>query len=372
MRPVGADLVDGEWVLFRGESQERRECEDVLARQGLALPLQHTCAWLADHPGEESWVLALRGGQGAFVGAAALAWIRTRALPFHGILRAEQLGTSVRTADDLERLLAGLHALARATPRALRLKLELYSRNATFRERAGLIAARLGGHPAKHRRLYARTLIVPLTLAEDQLLESFHRMVRKNLKKTAKLGHVVRCITDSRLAGQIDALLRETMARTGGPYSSLAWPAHIAFSRKHPDVSRISGLFLDGRNDPEALIAVRWCGIHGRHAQDLVAASTRVPEVPVMHAVMWDQLRWARSAGAEWFDFGGIPDVEMGTDAPLTTIADFKRLFTHQEETVGAEWSLPLRPAQTFVAAIGYASASAVRRIARWLRSSHQ
>jgi lipid II:glycine glycyltransferase (peptidoglycan interpeptide bridge formation enzyme) len=90
--------------------------------------------------------------------------------------------------------------------------------------------------------------------------------------------------------------------------------------------------------------------------------------VPLSYALMWDLIRWSKSMGCEWFDFGGITGghYEDGSD-PLGGISDFKRRFSERVIEVGSEWELKPASWRTALSDRVNAFAQIGRRIAHGL-----
>lgn len=268
----------------------------------------------------------------------------SRAAPGFQIVRVERFAP---VAPD-EQVLSGLKALvdfARRSKRIFRIDLDIYTPEASLRSFIRSKAEALGFQSVVSRRLYSRTLIVDLRMSEEELLRSFKRLVRRNIKKTHEAGHLVRRIREERFADRLEELVLETMQRGGGPKISNDWGRILAYSRDWPNRSRISGLFLDGEDDAAALASFRWCVIHGSFAEDLVAASSRPRvSVPLMHSVMWDMLKWMKNNRVDWFDFGGIPEGDKAKQGPLAGIYSFKKLFSETAVTIRREMTLEVKP----------------------------
>src|SRR5687768_14928385 len=97
--------------------------------------------------------------------------------------------------------------------------------------------------------MYRHTPIVDLSGDEEALFSRFHRSTRRNIRAAIKGAVELRAITDPGLAPRVDALIRESFARTGGHYSAVKWESVIDLSRREPDQSRLAGLF---RTDADA------------------------------------------------------------------------------------------------------------------------
>ncbi len=120
------------------------------------------------------------------------------------------------------------------------------------------------------------------------------------------------------------------------------WGSIIELGRVAPRLSRLVGLFRDGRSDPKSLLAFAWGCAHGEYAHYDAAGSTRPDDlrVPLAYALLWDLICWAKRGGAKWFDLGGITFGHRDSSDPLGGISDFKRYFSKQVVVVGQEWML--------------------------------
>ncbi len=330
--------------ILDGPPEQWLEIEAQMDADAHPLVLQHRPSFLVATGVRRAWLILLGKPDGRAKGAVAVSLGYSRALPGFLIADATRFGSTL-PPHGYRLVLQALAQAAFDSPRVLRVHLDVVTPEADARLAVRREAERVGFRLNRRMRSYARTPMVDLSPDEDTLLQSFERMVRRNVKKSVALGHVVRPVEDPGLAPRLAALLRETMGRTAGPPITQDWRALIEYSRAWPSRSRIAGLFLNGAEVAASLVAFRWCGNHGDHVEDLVAASTRLdPPVPLMHSVMWDMLRWSKRCGARWFDFGGIPEPDVPPSHPLMAVAAFKRLFTKKEITIREELTLVSRP----------------------------
>ncbi|WP_291156043.1 GNAT family N-acetyltransferase [Gemmatimonas sp. UBA7669] len=194
---------------------------------------------------------------------------------------------------------------------------------------------------------YEHTLVVPLPETADQALIQFHRSVFKNTRKLERAGHAIRPITDQRYFDRLAALYAETMSRTGARVDTPDMVAVIRSAAQRPDRYHLLGLFHKGDDNPESLMAFRWCGRAGCYAFDLLAASTRLVDesgqIPMMPAIMLDMFGWARELGATHFDFGGVVlDGDLQGSA-VAGISRFKMQFGGNVARVGSDLLLEPR-----------------------------
>lgn len=327
-----------------GDPRDWLAIERALDAQGHPVGLHHRPSFLAATAVKRAWLLLVEDAGGQPLGAAAATIEPTRALPGFLIAELPRFGPSL-CRDDHAAMLQALARQARRSMRVLRVRLDLLATDDDERAVLCEAARALGFVREPSFRMYSNTLVVNLDPDVHSLDHSIDRGARRNAKKMEDLGHRVRAIMDERLAPRLDALVRETMQRSSGPQLEHDWERLIAYSREHPRHSRIAGMFLNGREDPESLVAFRWCGNHGPYVEDLVAASTRLkPPLPLMHAVAWDMLHWGHEVGAKWFDFGGIPSPDTPPDSPLHGIAAFKRMFSKQETRIREQMVMVTSP----------------------------
>lgn len=324
-----------------GVGPARVAAEEALLASGRHLPF-HVRAAVAGLPGAEpSILLFCRDAAGRPVGAVGVTSRPARGLGALVVLRAAHVAMP---ADEgaAAALAAALEAELAATPRAVRLDVELFDRDLMRRRPFAEALAARGFTPTPVNG-YVRTIAVDLRPDEDAILASFSRSARRNVRALDKHPVTLRPIVDEALIPRIEALYRETFARTGGAVVMPDFRLPIASTRTAPHVSRFSGLFRDDDPSPEGLVAFAWGQHHGDRAEYSHGASSRQPDlkVPLVYPLLWDLMSWARREGAVWFDMGGVT---LGTDAspddPLGGISDFKRFFSEEMVEVTEEWSL--------------------------------
>lgn len=352
--------------LCTGLDAARERLEQEIQQAGLHVPFAHRCAW-ARTQRDPSWLLVVRDEAGVPACALGLLVTRSRSLPGHLLLRSVRFGGG-RSEQAAAAGLAALADLARRTPRVLRVYLELFSRDEASLRALGARAEALGFRRPPHPRAYDHTVLLDLAPTEAELFASFHATARRHIRAVDKNPVCVRAIEDAGLAGRLDALLRETMARTGGEPEPHDWGAILEASRREPRASRLVGLFRTDCDGPEALLAFAWGQNHGDSVEYATAASTRdtTLKVPMVYALAWDLIRWAREAGAAHFDFGGIsPGTHGDAGDRLGGISDFKRYFTQQEARVGDEWVFEPAPVRAALARAVSAGGTWLGRVRR-------
>ena len=363
--------ADGVTVrVFKQPCAEWERHEQELAAARFPLPLPHRCAWARTDGSGGSWFVAVRDRSGMAVGGLGAEARPSRALPGRLLLRVQRLGVSGRGPAG-ETALAALVATARADRRVLRLNVEACCRDPEVLADLSAAADRLGLRRLDTCRGYTHTLAVDLTPPEEQIFASFSRTGRRDTRAVGRKPVTVGPIHDPVFAPRIDQLYRETMARTGDEREPADWSHLISFSRRHPDLSRLVGLFRGADHSPSSLLAFARGCFHVDHVHYDLAASTRDPalNVPLGYALIWDLIRWAKASGATWFDFGGVTSGRWGDrQDPLGGISDFKRHFSKTVVEVGAEWVLEPRPVEAKLAAVIRTGAAPVVRLLRHAR----
>ena len=285
----------------------------------------------------------------------------TRALPGHRIARGHHLG-SLLTSDAGAAVLARVRSLAEQDRRMLRVNLEFILRSPDEQRHIAATLATLGFRRVEQPRNYRDTLVIDLTGTEQNLLASFSATTRRELRQWSQRPVELRVVEDARYSDRLNAIARETLARTGGRFEPRPWAERIQLGKVLPGHSRLVGLFRAGRDDPQALLAYAWGCAHGDYAEYDDAGSTRVEDIKVsmMYPLMWDLICWAQRSGCRWFNMGGsLPDTVQEHD-PRAGIDGFKRRFSKQVEQVGDEWVLEPHPLRARAAAT-------VRTLGQWL-----
>jgi hypothetical protein len=276
----------------------------------------------------------------------------TRALPGHRLARSHHLG-SVLASDAGAAVLARLRELAAQDKRMLRVNLEFILRSADEQRRVAAVLAHLGFRRVEQPRNYRDTLVIDLAGTEQTLLGSFSATTRRELRQWSQRPVELRAIEDARYSARLNAISRETLARTGGRFEPRPWAERIQLGKALPAHSRLVGLFRAGHDDPQALLAYAWGCVHGDYAEYDDAGSTRVEDIKVsmMYPLMWDLICWAQRSGCRWFNMGGSLSETVPGDDPRAGIDGFKRRFSKQVERVGDEWVLEPHPLRARAAA---------------------
>ncbi len=352
-----------EWVAADVPARERAE------RDGGAMPLVHRRAWDVVAGTRRRVAIVVGDGHPSTLVAGVNVW-RSRALPTHLVWRIERL----RTADPgavgaLFRFLAD--AARRA--RVLSVNVETFALPGEDGERVAAEAGAAGFGRVSEPRQYPETILIPLDASEDELFARLHATARRHVRAAAKQGLEIRAIGDDRWVSRMETLRTATYARTGGVPGRESLGHVVALARAHPTHARVLGLFRSGRSEDDALLAFVVGYDHGDHVEYATAASDRPTDIraPLGYALAWELIRWARARGVPWFDFGGVTRGSHGTsDDPRGGISDFKRYFSTNVVTVGAEWELRPHPASARVAGLVHRVARGMRRLGSFARRS--
>ena len=322
-------------------SPDARRWEGELIAAGIRLPFQHRIASAElEEAGTDSLFFIVRRAAGTPCGGFAAHRRPSRALPGHSVLRVERFGASLPTTDARTAGVRALSDFSRATPRLLRTYLGIFSPDERVRQEIDSLLSAAGFHKNAERRGSSRTLLVDLRPDEDAIFASLHPTARRHIRAAAKHPVAVRGVDSPEWSARLDSLATEAFTRTGGEFEGEDWPTLIDFSARHPELSRIVGLFRTDRTGPASLLAFAHGLHHGQYAEYNTAASTRDTDVrlPQMYVLAWDLFTWAKRHGAEFFDFGGITPASGDASDPLQGISAFKRFFSKDEVSVGDEW----------------------------------
>ncbi|MHB1328107.1 MAG: GNAT family N-acetyltransferase [Gemmatimonadales bacterium] len=327
-----------EAVLFTEVDAERAACQSAILAHGGSLPVYHRVeAERLD--GATTWFVGLRSVGSPFTAGYAIN-VRTPRFAFgHRVLRASHFGAWIPETYRP----AAIGAIARlAKQGGLTLRTNVGVFGAESADVASLVATctAAGFAPAPEPWGYQDTVMIDLDRTEEDLLASFSRSARRNIREITKYGIQVETITDPVTIPRIEAMLIETMSRTGGSYVPQDWLRRLELARSHPSLARLVGAYLGERRDPDSLAAFALAYRHGSTAEYSDAASIRVPgsRAPLAYALTWDLVRWARDGGARQFDLGGVTFGNHADSAdPLGGISDFKRSFSEDVRHVGTE-----------------------------------
>ena len=269
---------------------------------------------------------------------------RPRAAPWLRIVRAPRFGRGLDPVT-VQEIIRALTKLARDRA-VLRLHVEVWSEKAEERASVAETCRTEGFLPASVPRSYVRTIWMDLRPSEEELLASFHATGRRHIRAPGKRGYEVRPIFDPSAAPVVEAILRDTFRRTGGAPPSVDWEKVVDTNPNPHARHRLVGLFPAEAPDGSSPVSFALGLLHGEVAEYAHAGSIRSPDLrfPLLYAPTWELIRWAKSRGASYWDFGGITEAAGRNEEHLAGIDDFKRYFATSEATVGGEWCLTPRP----------------------------
>jgi lipid II:glycine glycyltransferase (peptidoglycan interpeptide bridge formation enzyme) len=187
---------------------------------------------------------------------------------------------------------------------------------------------------------------IDLTPTEDELMASFHKTARQNIRAPGKRGLVVRSITDAGAGSRLRMLLEQSFERTGARAPRVAWAELIEHASTPSASAHVAGLFREQDHSLREPLSFAVAFLHGDVAEYAHAGSLRDPSIKVslLYSVAWELMVWARRRGATRWDFGGVPDVGDGAPDDLRAgIGSFKRYFSENVVSVGEEWVLEPR-----------------------------
>ncbi len=329
------------------------QCLEAYEAAGGAVAVYHLPEWLQAHRAGSHFLLAATAPDGSCRCLCAATISPTRAMPGHRVLWADRFQGGLEPQAE-QVVLGGIARLAARQPRLLRAQVRLLHCADERRRRWGQWLAAAGFTRCSQPRSYRMTAVVDLRPAEADIMAGFHATARRHIRAVAKHPVRIAPVADTAYAARMEALLEETRRRTGGTFSAEMPTRLIDSAVRYPERIRILGLFRNDTAGPEALLAFAAGYLHGDHAEYATAASTRGSDLKLAlgYGLAWELMRWAKAAGADWFDFGGIT---AGTHADaqdrLGGISDFKRYFSQDVREVAEEWILEPSPVRARLAA---------------------
>lgn len=348
-----------------GLHRSRDEIERELEGQGLPLPFAQKAEWLRLMGYHDSTLVIVGDASNQVHAAAAIGIGRSRSLPGHRIYKVERLSASRSAAADVA-LLSAIAAAARADRLCIRLRIELFERDATLRLRLAETLHQLGFIKSAKTESYAQTPCLDLEASEEELFAGLAASARRNIRAPMKRGFEVLPLQDSIYVARLEELTNEVYGRTGGRARSLPWEGILGASRAVPARSRIVGLFAPNDKSPNGLLSFAWGCANGSYVTYEAGASTRRHDfgnLAIAYTPLWDLISWAKRSGATWFDFGGVSSDSGGVARdPMAGISEFKRFFSGRIVDVGERWILEPR---RFRAMVARAVSSVVERARR-------
>jgi len=361
-------IAEPDFQFFADGSPEWEACNRSLAAAGVRIPLPHHREWARARRGIKSRGVGLRGADGNWVAAFSVHVAPSRALPGFKLLRVERFGEGLppsvwSTAVD------ALKEIVHREARILRLGVEVFSADGECRARLGELLGEAGFAQQPSAKNWSTTLVLDLRRSEDEIFAAFSSSARRAIRAVAKGPLEVRPIDDRGLADRLDALSRETFARTGARYEARwHWAGVIDLTREVPQSSRLVGLFRTDRQGPDALLGFAWGWWNGQSVSYFAGASARPTDlgrVWIVHPLFWDLITWGKTIGATTFDLGGVSGGTVESGDPVAGISDFKRLFSKDVAHIADDWILEPRWLPARVAAAVHAGAAWIQQIWR-------
>lgn len=305
--------------------------------------------------GWDSQSVVLRAADGSIQAGALLLFRRIAGLTFAYVPRGPLIDWRDRPL--VERLLARIDETARARGAAF---VKIEPSLADGPENRALPAS-LGFRPSTQTVQPRSTITLDISGSEDEILARMKSKWRYNIRLSERKDVRVRVGSRDDLR-HFQRLMDATGARDGFAVHSFDY-YRAAFERLTP--AHGAFFYADFEGQVLASIAVLRCGpmawyVWGASSD---AERNRMPN----HALQWAAIRWARDAGAQRYDFWGIPDeigqialgmgrgqpvqaeeipVDVGAFPPgdLWGVFRFKQGFGGVvERTVGA-WDRPVNP----------------------------
>ena len=204
----------------------------------------------------------------------------------------------------------------------------------------------LGWHPPEDGEGFAAgqpRFVFQLPIVDrtpEQLLSGMNQLWRRNIKKAAKLGVVVREGTPDELAA-FHPLYVETAERDHFTPRPLSYFQTMFATLLAEDPDRIR-LYL-AHHEGDLVAATTWVRV-GEHAwYSYGASSTAKREVRGSNAIQWRMITDASAAGATVYDLRGITE-GLEADDPHLGLIQFKVGTGGEAVEYLGEWDLPLNP----------------------------
>jgi len=176
---------------------------------------------------------------------------------------------------------------------------------------------------------------------DDALLAGFNQLWRRNIKKAAKGGVLVRQGDGSDLAAfheiYVETAHRDQFHPRGLQYFERMWRALRA-----EDPDRIRLYLAEHAGTIHA--ATLWARVNGHCWYTYGASTTAGRDLRPSNAIQWQMMRDARDAGATTYDLRGISDTLDPADH-LYGLLQFKIGTGGYAQEYSGEWDYALRPA---------------------------
>ncbi len=158
--------------------------------------------------------------------------------------------------------------------------------------------------PSPHEIQPRRTMIVDLTVPEDEILARMHPKTRYNIRLATRKGVTVRPWEDAAAFGE----MVQRTAKRGGFGAHLPAYYERAYELFYP-LGECELLLAEYAGNPLAAIMVF---ARGDRSWYLYGASSSIERnrMPT-YLLQWEGLRWARNRGCKSYDLWGVPDEEL-------------------------------------------------------------
>ena len=331
----------GSILVVGADSPVLRDAEQRLDAEGASIPLTSRTSWLRQFGSPEDRILLLDAN--GRLGLLAIHSARSRLLPTHRIWRMS-VGDSLGKEDGA-RLIAEAARLARES-RVLRLLAEVECADEHRRAALATTLSAQGFHRIPPERIPESTLLIDLTRDEDDILATFSKSTRQNIRLATKHGVRVVPLDDSALAPRMNGMVAQSFARTGGEARDEDWTRVMKVCAELPGRSGLMGAFVGAGSSPGDLVGFAWALHHGDRVVYHTGAAARDAglKIRVLCPVLWSLILWGKRNGGRWFDLGGITPGSADQNDALGRISDFKRGFSEVEVSLGSEWALEPNP----------------------------
>lgn len=230
------------------------------------------------------------------------ALIRLRQTPILGYCLADIFRGP--TADTPESLIAGIQALEKqmASMKLLALRIDpFWSGPGSEQLRSGL--ASLGYLPMEDQPWSSRTLEVAIDRDPEQLLLSFRKETRYDVRKALKLNLDVReDLDDAGLADFEELYRRMTVSKGANTRPAGFFPALRDYCRAWPQ----RGFIISSWTGGELLGAIVIFTLGRRAIYGYGASSSNHPGIPKTHLLHFMAMQHARRRGCDIYDMGGF------------------------------------------------------------------
>lgn len=311
----------------------------LLRNRGLSLPHQYVSWCLQSQPNTWKWCRAINDNNELITGFAVQI-TKSRSMLGAKFARIEKFGRVLHTQPGIEPGFI-LRQCIDLVPRLVRLVVEVFDEEETRRETLNRIIELAGGRKSLSPRMYNNTLFVDLKESDEQLLASFRQNTRRDIAATKKRGGVIHTIDKPEYISRMKQLLDGSFYKTGSRTPSNVDLNAMLRDANDGENSLLLGVFWPGRSPPLDLVAFVWGRLNGDIVSYDVGASERSDDIgntPLAHVLLWELFRWARLREALFVDLGGIISGEASIEHPLYGISAFKRRFSNDQRTVGAEF----------------------------------